>query len=756
MVLGRSAATSDAPPPSSILIAAVVVVGLVQVVLSLFAPMPHGGEPGIPYRFGMVVGSMVVWPAIVIALFSIGRRFRTARTRAIILLIVWGLSCLSLAQRLVVGHRHPLTEAQQRRVLEAANAPRSSSGDTFRLNVPESDPITAGVPMATPAAPAVPAARALAPAAYDFSQGSDKRLIERLEHAQEDEYHRVVEAYAQAFRDQPRNAVLALERVRFIERFAYSEDVTIESAGDDHETAVNDMYARFPDEPSTILYKLGQLWGEAVEPEAGKYLGSVGRWPRQDSAAFHLVRAHAAEATDRPDLARTYARLSFSDDPTVQAGLTYARQAGSAPGDRTRALEMLQHPVFAEADAWARRQQLHLLFDLGANDAALQAYDRLQASSPELVQDSSLARKLAGAGRVEAARAILAASPVQQWNQANELQLRYEFELEHGSAQQALAAYRQLQEASPQADLFMRERFRLFFMDTSLPWSAGDLARAAAFLFALVIALSCPLLGLLPVHYWSLLRQRRGKPGGWPAPLWGLRQAWLLLGSYIAANFVAIWFFAPATLMSWMSDDAFAGETVIAASDLYHSQIVVWIVTSIVLLVLLMRAHAWRLPGRGDWSVWSALGIGCGIAFGLRLMLGLYAVFLPDSALPSGINAAQLAESLFGEILNRHGTLTLLLIVAVIVPVLEELMFRGVVLQALAKHIPFGWANAIQSVAFALVHENLLFAPFYIAMAVASGILARRSGGLLTSIMLHACNNALACIAVIRLHQVAG
>jgi membrane protease YdiL (CAAX protease family) len=69
-------------------------------------------------------------------------------------------------------------------------------------------------------------------------------------------------------------------------------------------------------------------------------------------------------------------------------------------------------------------------------------------------------------------------------------------------------------------------------------------------------------------------------------------------------------------------------------------------------------------------------------------------------------------------------------------------------LDALTKHIPFGWANAIQACLFASVHENHRLFLFFVSFGVICGILARRSGSLLAPILLHGLNNLLVCLVM--------
>jgi membrane protease YdiL (CAAX protease family) len=85
-----------------------------------------------------------------------------------------------------------------------------------------------------------------------------------------------------------------------------------------------------------------------------------------------------------------------------------------------------------------------------------------------------------------------------------------------------------------------------------------------------------------------------------------------------------------------------------------------------------------------------------------------------------------------------------LLLVALLVPIVEELVFRGLLLGGLSRHLSFGWANAVQSGVFALVHVDSPRLLGYFALALLAGWLVRRTGSLWPAMLLHALNNAVA------------
>jgi hypothetical protein len=84
------------------------------------------------------------------------------------------------------------------------------------------------------------------------------------------------------------------------------------------------------------------------------------------------------------------------------------------------------------------------------------------------------------------------------------------------------------------------------------------------------------------------------------------------------------------------------------------------------------------------------------------------------------------------------------------VPVYEEVIFRGIVLNASRKHILFVGANVLQALLFALIHNNLSWFLFYFSFGITAGYLRRKSGGLGTGIVFHMTNNAIALLALLR------
>jgi membrane protease YdiL (CAAX protease family) len=79
-------------------------------------------------------------------------------------------------------------------------------------------------------------------------------------------------------------------------------------------------------------------------------------------------------------------------------------------------------------------------------------------------------------------------------------------------------------------------------------------------------------------------------------------------------------------------------------------------------------------------------------------------------------------------------------------PVVEELLFRGLLQNALAKYVPVWGAILLSSFLFALVHLQLYAIPALMSLSIAFGYLYHRTGSLRTNIILHIANNVFALV----------
>src|SRR5262249_40233122 len=155
------------------------------------------------------------------------------------------------------------------------------------------------------------------------------------------------------------------------------------------------------------------------------------------------------------------------------------------------------------------------------------------------------------------------------------------------------------------------------------------------------------------------------------------------------------------------------------------------------------RKVSWRPMLLGEWSVKRSILAGIGAAIGIRVLQAAWQATATHAALGTdtvrgmqGINAS-------------YGIAVLLLYAALVIPIVEEFVFRGVLLRTLARYFAVWFAVLVQAIAFVVAHDDFSAWPVIFLIALLAALLARRSGGLLASITLHSVNNAFAVMSIV-------
>ena len=141
---------------------------------------------------------------------------------------------------------------------------------------------------------------------------------------------------------------------------------------------------------------------------------------------------------------------------------------------------------------------------------------------------------------------------------------------------------------------------------------------------------------------------------------------------------------------------------------------------------------------------------------GALLEVSLALVLLPLQHLSGGTS-----QEVVQELNNANGAKLAVLAVGagVVAPVVEELLFRGLLLRALLRRFPATPAVAISALTFACVHllgdasiATVVALPALATVGTVSGILAVRTGDLSKSILLHAGFNLVTVLAELSTH----
>lgn len=225
-----------------------------------------------------------------------------------------------------------------------------------------------------------------------------------------------------------------------------------------------------------------------------------------------------------------------------------------------------------------------------------------------------------------------------------------------------------------------------------------------------------------------------------PAAPWKVREAFLVLGTGLV-------FLIGALIVS-------SGIAHLQAIDT-HDRLLQALISTVVstafylfllwmIYVLIVRPYhlTWRALGIriANWQWLAAVPLVNALLIfsDVVFLRGLVALFGPSRTWPRQLNSATINAT--------QQPIGLALVVAsglVLTPLVEEILFRGVLYQALRRTMPVGNAAVISALIFATMHGQLvLFVPFTI-MGVILALIYERSGSLLPTILVHACNNGI-------------
>ncbi|WP_228769586.1 CPBP family intramembrane glutamic endopeptidase [Actinokineospora alba] len=148
---------------------------------------------------------------------------------------------------------------------------------------------------------------------------------------------------------------------------------------------------------------------------------------------------------------------------------------------------------------------------------------------------------------------------------------------------------------------------------------------------------------------------------------------------------------------------------------------------------------------------WSPRDVGLGVAIGA----GGLVVTIPAAAAWSAWVGADEANSAVGEAFDGRTlapatAVAVFLVVWLLAPLGEEILFRGVLWRALEHWRWNRWVIfAVTSAVFSIAHMELLRTPLLLVISIPVGLARMFTGNLLTSVIAHQTNNFLPALALL-------
>ena len=542
----------------------------------------------------------------------------------------------------------------------------------------------------------------------------------------------------------PWDIALRAARCRAIADSTYTFEYVewVDELFDRYDECVAALEAAWPDHPEIVLLKLMNLSYEQQSEFAQPYIARLeqARWTSGQRARLYSMLAAAADYLGDGN-AGMYAARALNADVNANTRLIYALSFDiSSDADAVR--QALLSPVerIDDQGLWQLASRMLLLSELGEGDAVVEIHDRLR-DAEIFYNRRDAAAALIGVGEIERARAELAQyEEFEPWPTLDEFE-RFNFEYRHGTTEQALAAYNVWRDAGWSEDFLGVNRVALQFRDFSLSWQPRDWLFIAGFLLACAAVALVAALPVWLVQYRGLLvRSHSNRP--YPSGGWQLRHAWMAMTVIGIGSVVALYFLAPIMLFSMDEEAVAMGSTdaQLALMALVESMLTLVFLLPLARFAAGVQSHIWV----ERWTLTKALMIGAAVAVVLRVPFFVMVGVLPELDVTNFTDDVLMQT--MSALRETYGAAVAYWLVVLLAPVVEEFVFRGVLLEAFSRHIRPLAANALQALLFAAAHMSLTQLPLLFIVGFSAGVLARRSGGLAAPMAMHAVFNLVLAI----------
>jgi membrane protease YdiL (CAAX protease family) len=253
----------------------------------------------------------------------------------------------------------------------------------------------------------------------------------------------------------------------------------------------------------------------------------------------------------------------------------------------------------------------------------------------------------------------------------------------------------------------------------------------------------------LPVYFigqnWNLTAKNKSFESHW-----GLKMFWFVSSGFLIASFCSI-IADPERLYSLFNSSYSSVELTKEKEGVMS--LIFMLVFALFSLASLYKVNPKILLSK-NWSISKSILLGIGILLAFKIITGIYIrigmagfgiskadlTCIPDFLLSSRQN--------IDAIVSTYGKGAGFIIFCLLVPFYEEIVFRGVILDSCHRYINFNTANILQALLFSTAHMSLFLFPVFFLFGISTGVMRKKSGGLLSGIVFHVVNNSLAIILI--------
>lgn len=577
----------------------------------------------------------------------------------------------------------------------------------------------------------------------DFgTTGSHEYYVSQLTNSKDQNFQKIIGRYNAHILNNPNDVVAQIELCKFIGNSYWDEYEEYNLKYEETEECIANLADKFSKNPKVLIYRAENLYGEdKLEVlNIAEDLIEINRveWSSIEIAEIHrMLGDHHQEEKWR---ALSHYKKAQKLNDNLDLSLAIA-EIYEAQGKNYLAKEILLPNLEKDTALWNMNQKANILLKLNEPQKALYLFNAIGKRDSTYIDNEEMAKAMSGLGNFDTARAFLVKDTIKEWGKVSAKQQLFAHDLNYSEGEIALETYRKLQEESSYDDFFGIKRFRVFLKNPLLAWSPSETFHFFLLYGLILLAFILPYLWIMPVYGIGTLLRKTGISITPKLDFdWNIKHFWLISFFYLLAQVLTVFVFEYQETLNYYFDlgTSFIDETV--DKNLLADEMIFFVFFMALSTLLVLGVKNIRHVFKSNLGVGQMIGLGVLFVIFNRILIKILNLFI-DLETTIGSNVILSAKEEILAIISQNGFFVAFLLTAVIVPVYEEIVFRGVILGSVEKYLGFKGANVTQAVLFGLVHDDLALFPFFFIFALVTGYWVKRSGGLLTGIFFHGIHN---------------
>lgn len=578
-----------------------------------------------------------------------------------------------------------------------------------------------------------------------------KDYLGMLGNSKDSLYQQIMVDFERYLEQNPEDVEVRLEKCKLIGEAFYDGYDGYNPLQKDYNSCVKELIADFPTNKTVLLYQLENSWGDSAITVANKILkvknSAPDNWTDQElSIAYQkLANTYVYYGTTEQVINSAESAQALND--TLDLSYLLAQQY-EQKNLYSKAIELLLSRIDSTNDTQLSYNKAILLLELGEDKKALELFQIVQKDTSLYIDNGKIAQALIVNEQFEEAREYLLKDLSAAYEKSLVLHNLFEFDYQHSPTDTIFATYSQLMEEDFHNDTFGKYRFMLMLKAPFRGWEWNDSIKLISFISLITFLFILPYIYVLPIDFISRRFGLSKTHTALQASTWCLKDFWLISSLMLTIDVMAMMIFYYEDLLSMFFNELYIEEeSKISLSQ--ANQAIVFFVMMLLMTIFYLKKIDYRVLKSTNWTIGKSIGLGILLSFFFRM---IYFALARYGVLP-GIETSMLSSVMdyLKSINQYYHPLLAFLFAVIIVPFYEEFIFRGIMLNSIDRRIKFIAANIIQSLIFALVHDNMSLFLFYFLIGIITGAMVKKSNSLIPALSFHVTNNFFAFIVIMRM-----